>query len=77
MYFCEQNYILQVTAARRDKVPDLKMTSNISANYRVSHKFSYTWNELFVVNWLISIFFEEIPNEKKYHAHIIWKFEQN
>ena len=25
--------------------------------YRVSHKFSYTWNELFVVNWFISKIF--------------------
>ena len=27
--------------------------------YRVSHKFSYTWNELFVVNWFISTFYCE------------------
>ena len=25
--------------------------------YRVSHKFSYTWNELFVMNWFISKIF--------------------
>ena len=25
--------------------------------YRVSHKFSYTWNKLFLVNWFISKFF--------------------
>ena len=32
------------------------LTTNITL-YRVFLKFSYTWNELFVVNWLISKFF--------------------
>ena len=39
--------------------------------YRVGHKFSDTSNELFVVNWFILNFFEEIQNEKKHHSHII------
>ena len=37
-----------------------KVTTNLYftiINYRVFLKFSYTWNELFVVNWFISNFF--------------------
>ena len=43
-------------------------------NYRVANKFSDTLNQLFEVNCLISIFFVKIPDENKYHTHIIWKF---
>ena len=42
--------------------------------YRVRHKFSDTKNELFMVNWLISIFLWKCQIKKKYHPHIIWKF---
>ena len=41
--------------------------------YRVGHKFSYTWNELFVMNWFISKISEEIPNEKS----IIFTLSEN
>ena len=34
------------------------------SKYRVIHKFSYTWNELFMVNWFISIFFCETTKWK-------------
>ena len=30
---------------------------NVLIYYRVGHKFSYTWNELFVMNWFISKYF--------------------
>ena len=33
--------------------------------YRDSHKFSYTWNELFAVNWFISKKFWEKNQMKK------------
>ena len=37
----------------------------LSYMYRVSNKFSYTWNDLFLVNWFISHFFCENTKWKK------------
>ena len=39
------------------KLPWIDSTLSLVCNYRVIHKFSYTWNELFVVNWFISKIF--------------------
>ena len=37
----------------------------MSSIYRVIHKFSYTWNKLFLVNWFTSTFFWENTKWKK------------
>ena len=41
--------------------------------FRVGNKFSDTFNELFSVNWLISIFFSESTKSSPYHLKILIK----
>ena len=76
-------YILQILATSLFfYFADLcKVWGRLDNIYRVIHKFSYTWNELFLVSWFTVTFFCENAKWKKvsypHYLEIVIKLSKN